>query len=108
MAGVWKELTDNVNYMASNLTTQVRGLVKVVTAVSKGDLTQKLTLEAKGEVAELADTINRMVDDLNRVGFRSKPRGQGGRGRRKADGARHGKRRVGFVEGAGGHPQRPA
>ncbi len=53
--------------MASNLTTQVRGIVKVVTAVSKGDLTQKLTLEAKGEVAELADTINRMVDDLNRL-----------------------------------------
>ncbi|WP_241502202.1 methyl-accepting chemotaxis protein [Hymenobacter glacialis] len=67
VAGVWKELTDNVNYMASNLTTQVRGLVKVVTAVSKGDLTQKLTLEAKGEVAELADTINSMVDDLNRL-----------------------------------------
>jgi methyl-accepting chemotaxis protein len=67
VAGVWKELTDNVNYMASNLTTQVRGIVKVVTAVSKGDLTQKLTLEAKGEVAELADTINRMVDDLNRL-----------------------------------------
>jgi methyl-accepting chemotaxis protein len=53
--------------MASNLTTQVRGLVKVVTAVSQGDLTQKLTLDAKGEVAELADTINRMVDDLNRL-----------------------------------------
>ena len=67
VAGVWKDLTDNVNYMASNLTTQVRGIVKVVTAVSKGDLTQKLTLEAKGEVAELADTINRMVDDLNRL-----------------------------------------
>ena len=67
VAGVWKELTDNVNYMASNLTTQVRGIVKVVTAVSKGDLTQKLTLQAKGEVAELADTINRMVDDLNRL-----------------------------------------
>jgi len=67
VAGVWKELTDNVNYMASNLTTQVRGIVKVVTAVSKGDLTQKLTLQAKGEVAELADTINSMVDDLNRL-----------------------------------------
>ncbi|MET4073427.1 HAMP domain-containing protein [Hymenobacter sp. UYCo722] len=67
VAGVWKDLTDNVNYMASNLTTQVRGLVKVVTAVSKGDLTQKLTLEAKGEVADLADTINSMVDDLNRL-----------------------------------------
>ncbi|TXK27121.1 methyl-accepting chemotaxis protein, partial [Pontibacter qinzhouensis] len=67
VAGVWKDLTDNVNTMASNLTTQVRGIVKVVTAVSKGDLTQKLTLEARGEVAELADTINTMVVDLNRL-----------------------------------------
>ncbi|GAA4350077.1 hypothetical protein GCM10023185_07430 [Hymenobacter saemangeumensis] len=67
VAGVWKDLTDNVNTMAANLTTQVRGIVKVVTAVSKGDLTQKLTLQAKGEVADLADTINRMVDDLNRL-----------------------------------------
>jgi len=67
VAGVWKDLTDNVNTMAANLTTQVRGLVKVVTAVSQGDLTQKLTLQAKGEVAELAETINRMVDDLNRL-----------------------------------------
>ncbi|RAU83103.1 HAMP domain-containing protein [Pontibacter arcticus] len=67
VAGVWKDLTDNVNTMASNLTTQVRGIVKVVTAVSKGDLTQKLTLEARGEVADLADTINTMVVDLNRL-----------------------------------------
>ncbi|NVO31122.1 HAMP domain-containing protein [Hymenobacter lapidiphilus] len=65
--GVWKQLTDNVNTMAANLTTQVRGLVKVVTAVSQGDLTQKLTLDAQGEVADLAETINRMVDDLNRL-----------------------------------------
>jgi methyl-accepting chemotaxis protein len=67
VAGVWKDLTDNVNTMATNLTTQVRGIVKVVTAVSKGDLTQKLTLEAKGEIAELAETINTMVVDLNRL-----------------------------------------
>ncbi|WP_299759667.1 HAMP domain-containing protein [uncultured Pontibacter sp.] len=67
VAGVWKDLTDNVNTMASNLTTQVRGIVKVVTAVSKGDLTQKLMLEAKGEMADLADTINTMVVDLNRL-----------------------------------------
>ncbi|GAB2537845.1 HAMP domain-containing protein [Rufibacter soli] len=67
VAGVWKDLTDNVNVMASNLTTQVRGIVKVVTAVSKGDLTQKLTLQAKGELADLADTINSMVEDLNRL-----------------------------------------
>ncbi|NDK55507.1 HAMP domain-containing protein [Pontibacter fetidus] len=67
VAGTWKDLTDNVNTMASNLTTQVRGIVKVVTAVSKGDLTQKLSLEARGEVAELAETINTMVVDLNRL-----------------------------------------
>ncbi|WP_243635847.1 methyl-accepting chemotaxis protein [Hymenobacter edaphi] len=67
VSGVWKDLTDNVNRMAANLTTQVRGIVKVVTGVSQGDLTQKLTLEARGEVADLADTINRMVDDLNRL-----------------------------------------
>ncbi|MBO3269336.1 HAMP domain-containing protein [Hymenobacter defluvii] len=67
VSGVWKDLTDNVNTMAANLTTQVRGLVKVVTAVSQGDLTQSLELDAKGEVADLADTINRMVADLNRL-----------------------------------------
>ena len=67
VSGTWKDLTDNVNIMAGNLTTQVRGIVKVVTAVSKGDLTQKLTLDAKGEVADLAETINLMVDDLNRL-----------------------------------------
>ncbi|WP_324670892.1 HAMP domain-containing protein [Hymenobacter sp. GOD-10R] len=67
VSGIWKALTDNVNTMAANLTTQVRGIVKIVTAVSQGDLTQKLQLEARGEVAELADTINRMVDDLNRL-----------------------------------------
>jgi signal transduction histidine kinase/HAMP domain-containing protein/CheY-like chemotaxis protein len=63
--GVWKDLTDNVNSMASNLTTQVRGIVKVVTAVANGDLTQKLVgVEAKGEIAALADTINDMCDTL--------------------------------------------
>ena len=67
VSGVWKDLTDNVNTMATNLTTQVRGIVKVVTAVSQGDLTQKLMLDAAGEVADLAQTINRMVDDLNRL-----------------------------------------
>ena len=67
VSGVWKDLTDNVNTMATNLTTQVRGIVKIVTAVSQGDLTQTLTLEAAGEVADLAQTINRMVDDLNRL-----------------------------------------
>ncbi len=64
VAGTWKDLTDNVNFMASNLTTQVRGIVKVVTAVANGDLTQKLVVDAKGEVAALADTINSMTDTL--------------------------------------------
>ena len=64
VAGTWKDLTDNVNVMADNLTAQVRGIVKVVTAVADGDLQQKLTVEAKGEVAALADTINNMTDTL--------------------------------------------
>jgi HAMP domain-containing protein/signal transduction histidine kinase/DNA-binding response OmpR family regulator len=64
VAGTWKDLTDNVNSMATNLTTQVRGIAKVVTAVATGDLHQKLTVEAKGEIAELADTINSMTDTL--------------------------------------------
>ncbi len=64
VAGTWKDLTDNVNLMARNLTTQVRGIVKVVTAVANGDLTQKLVVDAKGEVAALADTINSMTDTL--------------------------------------------
>src|SRR4029077_8774292 len=64
VAGTWKDLTDNVNFMASNLTTQVRGIVKVVTAVANGDLNQKFVLEAKGEVAALAETINDMTDTL--------------------------------------------
>ena len=64
VAGTWKDLTDNVNSMATNLTTQVRGIAKVVTAVANGDLHKKLTLEAKGEIAELADTINGMTGTL--------------------------------------------
>ena len=64
VSGVWKDLTENVNVMASNLTKQVRGIVKVVTAVANGDLSQKFVLEAKGEVAALAETINNMTDTL--------------------------------------------
>jgi HAMP domain-containing protein/CheY-like chemotaxis protein/signal transduction histidine kinase len=64
VAGTWKDLTDNVNVMAANLTEQVRGIVKVVTAVANGVLTQKLTVNAKGEVAALADTINNMTGTL--------------------------------------------
>ncbi len=64
VAGTWQDLTDNVNLMASNLTNQVRGIVKVVTAVAEGDLAQKLVVEAKGEIAALADTINNMTTTL--------------------------------------------
>src|SRR5574342_412256 len=64
VGGTWKDLTDNVNVMASNLTSQVRGIVKVVTAVANGDLSQKFVVEAKGEIAALADTINGMTDTL--------------------------------------------
>src|SRR5207248_8357235 len=64
VGGTWSDLTDSVNFMAGNLTNQVRGIVKVVTAVAKGDLKQKLLVEAKGEIAELADTINSMTDTL--------------------------------------------
>jgi HAMP domain-containing protein/signal transduction histidine kinase/DNA-binding response OmpR family regulator len=64
VAGTWKDLTDSVNVMAANLTDQVRGIVKVVTAVANGNLRQRLTVEAKGEVAALAETINNMTDTL--------------------------------------------
>ena len=64
VSGTWQDLTDNVNLMARNLTNQVRGIVEVVTAVAKGDLSQKFVVEAKGEIAELADTINGMTDKL--------------------------------------------
>jgi HAMP domain-containing protein/signal transduction histidine kinase/CheY-like chemotaxis protein len=64
VTGTWKDLTDNVNFMAANLTGQVRGIAEVVTAVAQGDLNRKLTVEAKGEIASLADTINGMIQTL--------------------------------------------
>jgi len=64
VSGTWKDLTDNVNTMANNLTDQVRAIAKVVTAVANGDLKKKITLDAKGEIADLADTINNMIDTL--------------------------------------------
>ncbi|HEY0393611.1 MAG TPA: response regulator, partial [Candidatus Elarobacter sp.] len=87
VAGTWKDLTDSVNRMAGNLTNQVRGIAKVVTAVANGDLQRKLVLDAKGEIAELADTINGMIDTLaifadqvtsvaREVGFEGKLGGQ--------------------------------
>jgi len=87
VSGVWKDLTDNVNSMAANLTNQVRGIAKVVTGVANGDLKRKLTLQARGEIAELAETINGMIDTLatfadqvttvaREVGFEGKLGGQ--------------------------------
>src|SRR5207247_563460 len=65
VSGVWKDLTDSVNGMASNLTVQVRGIAQVATAVAKGDLSQKITVDAQGEILQLKDTINTMVDQLS-------------------------------------------
>ena len=65
VAGVWKDLTDSVNSMAGNLTAQVRNIADVTTAVATGDLSRKITVEVRGEILELKDTINTMVDQLN-------------------------------------------
>lgn len=65
VSGTWKDLTDSVNYMASNLTSQVRNIADVTTAVAKGDLTKKITVDVKGEILELKNTINTMVDQLS-------------------------------------------
>src|SRR5207253_128409 len=64
VAGTWKDLTDNVNSMASNLTAQVRNIAEVTTAVARGDLSRKITVDVKGEILELKNTINTMVDQL--------------------------------------------
>src|SRR5205809_938820 len=68
VGGTWKDLTDNVNVMVTNLTNQVRGIAEVVTAVAQGNLKRKLTVDAKGEIAALADTINFMIDTLSTFG----------------------------------------
>src|SRR5690606_28266140 len=65
VSGVWKDLTDNVNFMANNLTSQVRQIAAVSTAVAQGNLTKKITVDAKGEILELKDTMNTMVDQLS-------------------------------------------
>ena len=82
VAGTWKDLTDNVNFMASNLTGQVRNIAEVATAVARGDLSRKITVDVKGEILELKNTINTMVDQLQRVRGGSDTRGaRGGHGR---------------------------
>src|SRR5207253_278910 len=65
VAGTWKDLTDNVNFMAGNLTGQVRNIGEVTTAVANGDLSKKITVDVRGEILELKVTINTMVDQLN-------------------------------------------
>src|SRR5438309_3010974 len=65
VSGTWKDLTDNVNLMASNLTAQVRDIAQVATAVARGDLSQKITVDVKGEILELKNTVNTMVDQLS-------------------------------------------
>src|SRR5213080_1387195 len=65
VSGTWRDLTENVNFMASNLTDQVRSIAQVTTAVAKGDLTQQITVDARGEILELKSTINTMVDQLS-------------------------------------------
>src|SRR5689334_17368155 len=65
VAGTWKGLTDSVNFMAGNLTAQVRNIAEVTTAVARGDLSRKITVDVKGEILELKNTINTMVDQLN-------------------------------------------
>ena len=64
VAGTWKDLTDSVNFMASNLTGQVRNIADVTTAVARGDLSKKITVDVRGEISELKNTINTMVDQL--------------------------------------------
>src|SRR5207244_2065592 len=65
VAGTWKDLTDNVNSMASNLTAQVRNIAEVATAIARGDLSRKITVDVKGEILELKNTVNMMVDQSN-------------------------------------------
>ena len=95
VAGTWKDLTDNVNSMANNLTGQVRNIAEVTIAVANGDLSKKITVDVRGEILELKETINTMVDQLQLVRRRGVARGARGRHRRQArrPGAGAGRRR---------------
>ncbi len=104
VAGTWKDLTDNVNSMANNLTGQVRNIADVTTAVASGDLSRKITVDVRGEILELKKTINTMVDQLNVIRRRGQPRGARGRHRRQARRPGAGARRGRHLEGS--HRQR--
>ena len=84
VAGTWKDLTDNVNSMAANLTGQVRNIAEVTIAVANGDLSKKITVDVRGEILELKDTINTMVDQLRSFAVGGDARGARGRHRRQA------------------------
>ena len=100
VAGTWKDLTDNVNGMASNLTTQVRNIADVTTAVANGDLGKKITVDVKGEILELKNTINTMVDQLRSFAARGHARRARGRHRRQARRPGRGPRRRRHLEGS--------
>ena len=104
VGGTWKDLTDNVNAMAANLTGQVRNIAEVTTAVALGDLSKKITVDVKGEILELKNTINTMVDQLNSLRVGSYPRRARSRHRRQARRPGAGARRRRHLEGP--HRQR--
>ena len=99
VAGTWKDLTDNVNFMAGNLTGQVRNIAEVATAVAKGDLSKKITVDASGEILSLKETLNTMVDQLNALRRRSDARCARSRHRRQARRPGASARRRRHVEG---------
>ena len=114
VSGTWRDLTENVNQMARNLTDQVRNIAQVTTAVANGDLSKKITVDARGEILELKDTINTMVDQLSLLRGRGDARGARGRHRGQARRPGRGRRRLGHLEGPdrerqrhGGQPDRP-
>ncbi|WP_430649889.1 HAMP domain-containing protein, partial [Bradyrhizobium tropiciagri] len=100
VAGTWKDLTDSVNSMASNLTAQVRNIAEVATAVAKGDLSKKITVNVSGEILQLKETLNTMVDQLNAFRRRGDPRGARGRHRRQARRPGRSARRCRHLEGS--------
>ena len=108
VSGIWKELTDNVNSMASNLTNQVRNIADVARAVAAGDLSRKITVDARGEVLDLKATLNTMVDQLNAFAVRGDARRARGRHRGPARRSGVGRGRARHVEGADRQRQRMA
>ncbi len=103
VAGTWKDLTDSVNSMAANLTGQVRNIADVTTAVARGDLSKKITVDVKGEILELKNTINTMVDQLSSFAVGSDARGARGGYGRQARRSGRGEGRGRHVEGSHGH-----